>query len=81
MTMRITTQDITWIANQYRQGRSIDELVIDTGLSVKSIKRALAEAGEIYLSWHKTEQENVLLSYLRSKDIYNITDLFQATTL
>ncbi|AKG07795.1 hypothetical protein AAX06_06075 [Moraxella bovoculi] len=72
--MTVNAQDIQWVRNEYLAGRTIDEISIDTGKSVKTIKRYLAEAGVLNLSWHKTKEENNILKYLKSK---NITKLYQ----
>ncbi|WP_227503333.1 hypothetical protein [Moraxella bovoculi] len=70
----MNAQDIQWVRDEYLAGRTIDEISIDTGKSVKTIKRYLAEAGVLNLSWHKTREENSILKYLKSK---NITKLYQ----
>lgn len=72
--MTVNEQDIQWVRDEYLAGRTIDEISIDTGKSVKTIKRYLAEAGVLNLSWHKTKEENNILKYLKSK---NITKLYQ----
>ncbi|AKG13492.1 hypothetical protein AAX11_04975 [Moraxella bovoculi] len=72
--MTMNAQDIQWVRDEYLAGRTIDEISIDTGKSVKTIKRYLAEAGVLNLSWHKTREENSILKYLKSK---NITKLYQ----
>lgn len=56
--MTVKAQDIQWVKNEYLADRTIDEISIDTGKSVKTIKRYLAEAGVFSLSWHKTKEEN-----------------------
>lgn len=70
----MNAQDIQWVRDEYLAGRTIDEISIDTGKSVKTIKRYLAEAGVLNLSWHKTREEDSILKYLKSK---NITKLYQ----
>ncbi|ANB91464.1 hypothetical protein MOVS_05140 [Moraxella ovis] len=73
--MTVKVQDIQWVKNEYLAGRTIDEISIDTGKSVKTIKRYLAEAGVLNLSWHKTREENNILKYLKSKNITKLTQL------
>lgn len=73
--MTVKAQDIQWVKNEYLADRTIDEISIDTGKSVKTIKRYLAEAGVFSLSWHKTKEENDILKYLKSKNITKLSQL------
>lgn len=73
--MTVKAQDIEWVKNEYLADRTIEEISIDTGKSIKTIKRYLAEAGVITLSWHKTKEENNILKYLKSKKITKLTQL------
>lgn len=73
--MTVKAQDIQWVKNEYLSDRTIDEISIDTGKSVKTIKRYLAEAGVFSLSWHKTKEENDILKYLKSKNITKLSQL------
>lgn len=41
------------------------------------VKRALAEAGLLTLSWYKTKEENKMLIALASKGISNVTQLLE----
>lgn len=73
--MKVTQQEINWVKNEYQAGRSIDEISIDTGKSIKTIKRYLAEAGVKSYAWHKTKEENLMLIYLKAKGIFYLDDL------
>lgn len=73
--MNLSKEQINWIANEYRAGRELDEIKIDTGLSLPTVKRALAEAGELSLKWHKTPKEHELISYLKTKGINSVADI------
>lgn len=77
MTKRnqITEPAIKWFKQEYQAGRSLEEMAIDTGWSKQNIKRALAEAGVMYLSWYKTTHENELLKFLYSKGITRLDQI------
>lgn len=75
MAIRLNQSEINWFKDEYLNGRTIDEMAIDTGFSKQNVKRALAEADILNLSWYKTKKENELLMYLRSKDITSLTKL------
>ena len=66
---QITQPAIKWFKQEYQAGRTIEEMSIDTGWSKQNVKRALAEAGVMYLSWHKTNEENRILKYLYEHNI------------
>lgn len=76
--MNLDMRQIEWIAHEHRCGREIEEIKIDTGLSIASIKRALAEAGDLSLSWHKTKDEHAIITKLRE---YGVKDLASLNTL
>lgn len=78
MSIKINPLALEWIHNEFRSGRTIEEISVDTGMSRQNVKRALAEAGEIYLSWYKTHNENELLTYLKSKGITCVNQLIKA---
>ena len=78
MSIKIDSLALNWIQKEYQSGRTIEEIAIDTGMSKQNIKRALAECGELYLSWYKTVEENNLLAYLKSYDITNVRQLISA---
>lgn len=71
--MRLNAQQIDWISSEFQAGREVDEISIDTGLSVPSIKRALSEAGDIDLAWHKSKEQHKILQYLRSRGITKLS--------
>lgn len=73
--MTVKAQDIQWVKDEFLEGRTVEEISIDTGKSIKTIKRYLAEAGILNLSWHKTREENNILNYLKAKDINKLTQL------
>ena len=73
--MTVKAQDIEWVKNEYLANRTIEEISTDTGKSIKTIKRYLAEAGVITLSWHKTKEENNILRYLKAKKITKLNHL------
>lgn len=75
--MRLTKQEITWIANEFQSNRTVQEIAIDTGMSKQNVKRALAEAGLLTLSWYKTSEENKMLIALASKGISNVKELLE----
>lgn len=75
--MRLTKQEITWIANEFQSNRTVQEIAIDTGMSKQNVKRALAEAGLLTLSWYKTNEENKMLIALASKGISNVKELLK----
>lgn len=69
MAIKLTKPEINWFEKEYQNGRTIEEMAIDTGFSKQNVKRALAEAGLVYLSWYKTTEEDKILKFLRSKNI------------
>lgn len=71
--MRLNAQQIDWISSEFQAGREVDEISIDTGLSVPSIKRALSEAGDLDLAWHKSKEQHKILQYLRSRGITKLS--------
>ena len=71
--MRLNAEQIDWISSEFQAGREIEEISIDTGLSVPTIKRALSESGDIDLSWHKTKEQHKILQYLRSRGITKLS--------
>lgn len=73
--MRLTKQEIAWIANEFQSNRTVQEIAIDTGMSKQNVKRALAEAGLVNLSWYKTNEENKMLTFLKAKGINNTEQL------
>ena len=78
MSIKIDSLALNWIQKEYQSGRTIEEIAIDTGMSKQNVKRALAECGELSLSWYKTVEENDILDYLKSYDITNVKQLISA---
>lgn len=78
MAVKLTQPEINWFHQEYLAGRSIEEMSIDVGFSKQNTKRALAEAGDLYLSWYKTKEEDHILKYLRSIGITSLNQLKQA---
>lgn len=75
MAIKLSKPEINWFNQEYQNGRTIEEMAIDTGFSKQNVKRALAESGILYLSWYKTEEENEMLKYLRHKNITTLEQL------
>lgn len=75
--MRLTKHEIDWIAIEFENQRTVQEIAIDTGMSEQNVKRALAEAGLMNLSWYKTNEENKMLTFLRAKGINNTEQLLR----
>ncbi|MFB6349661.1 hypothetical protein ACFBZI_10655 [Moraxella sp. ZJ142] len=73
--MKLNPQEIAWIASEYQAGRTLQEIAIDTGMSCQNVKRALAEAGLLNLSWYKTKEEQLMLEYLTQLGITGKDDL------
>ena len=69
MSIKIDPLALDWIRNEFQSGRTIEEISVDTGMSKQNVKRALAECGEVSLSWYKTVEEDNMLSYLKTKGI------------
>lgn len=73
--MKLSSKEINWIADEFKSGRTVEELAIDTGMSKQNVKRALSEAGLMNLSWYKNNNEKLILAYLRGMGINNLTEL------
>ena len=78
MSIKIDPLALDWIRNEYQSGRTIEEISVDTGMSNQNVKRALAERGELSLSWYKTVEENAILDYLKANGITNVKQLISA---
>lgn len=72
MAVNIDPNMIQAIANEYQNGRTIEEISIDSGIGKNNVKRALCEANLMSLSWYKTQEEDDILLFL---DIIGITTL------
>lgn len=75
MTVRLNQQELNWVANEFQNDRTVQEIAIDTGMSVNNVKRALAEKGLLSLSWYKTADEIQMLNYLKAMGVNNLIDL------
>lgn len=75
MSIKIDPLALDWIHNEFRSGRTMEEISLDTGMSKQNVKRALAECGVLSLSWYKTVEENAILDYLKAKGITSASQL------
>lgn len=75
MTIKLNQQELNWVANEFQNDRTVQEIAIDTGMSVNNVKRALAEKGLLSLSWYKTTDEIQMLNYLKAMGVNNLIDL------
>ena len=75
MSIRLTQAEIQWIKQEYETGNTVQDIVFDTGMSVSNVKRALAEASVISLSWYKTNEENDMLEYLKQNNVTTLQEL------
>ena len=75
MSIRLTQAEIQWIKQEYGAGNTVQDIVFDTGMSVSNVKRALAEAGVLTLSWYKTNEENAMLEYLKQNNVTTLQEL------
>ncbi|OBX88466.1 hypothetical protein A7456_00575 [Moraxella nonliquefaciens] len=73
--MKLNQQELNWVANEFQNDRTVQEIAIDTGMSVSNVKRALAEKGLLSLSWYKTTDEIQMLNYLKAMGVNNLIDL------
>ena len=75
MAVNIDPNMIQAIANEYQNGRTIEEISIDSGIGKNNVKRALCEANLMSLSWYKTKEEDDILLFLDSIGITTLQDL------
>ena len=75
MTVKLNQQELNWVVNEFQNDRTVQEIAIDTGMSVNNVKRALAEKGLLSLSWYKTTDEIQMLNYLKAMGVNNLIDL------
>ena len=75
MTVKLNQQELNQVANEFQNDRTVQEIAIDTGMSVNNVKRALAEKGLLSLSWYKTTDEIQMLNYLKAMGVNNLIDL------
>lgn len=75
MSIRLNQAEIQWIKQEYEAGSTVQDIVLDTGMSVSNVKRALAEAGVLTLSWYKTNEDNAMLEYLKQNNVSTLEEL------
>ena len=77
---QIDKSSIQWFCQEYKNGRTVEEMAVDNGWSKQNIKRALAEGQLMHLSWYKTREEDSMLKYLKDIGITSARDLREAFT-
>ena len=75
---QIDKSSIQWFCQEYKNGRTVEEMAVDNGWSKQNVKRALAEGQLMYLSWYKTHEEDSMLKYLKDIGITSVRDLREA---
>lgn len=75
---QIDKSSIQWFCQEYKNGRTVEEMAIDNGWSKQNVKRALAEGQLMYLSWYKTREEDSMLKFLKEIGITSARDLREA---
>lgn len=75
MSIRLTQAEIQWIKQEYEEGNTVQDIAFDTGMSISNVKRALAEANVLTLSWYKTNEENAMLEYLKQNNVTTLEEL------
>ena len=75
MSIRLTQAEIQWIKQEYEAGNTVQDIAFDTGMSVSNVKRALAEAGVLTLSWYKTNNDIAMLEYLKQNNVTTLEEL------
>ena len=75
---QIDKSSIQWFCQEYKNGRTVEEMAVDNGWSKQNVKRALAEGQLMYLSWYKTHEEDSMLKYLKDIGITSASDLREA---
>ena len=75
---QIDKSSIQWFCQEYKNGRTVEEMAVDNGWSKQNVKRALAEGQLMYLSWYKTHEEDSMLKYLKELGITSASDLREA---
>ena len=75
---QIDKSSIQWFCQEYKNGRTIEEMAVDNGWSKQNVKRALAEGKLMYLSWYKTHEEDSMLKFLKEIGITSARDLREA---
>lgn len=77
---QIDKSSIQWFCQEYKNGRTVEEMAVDNGWSKQNVKRALAEGQLMYLSWYKTHEEDSMLKFLKEIGITSARDLREAFT-
>lgn len=72
---QIDKSSIQWFCQEYKNGRTVEEMAVDNGWSKQNVKRALAEGQLMYLSWYKTREEDSMLKFLKEIGITSARDL------
>ena len=75
MTVKLNQDEINYIARAYLSNYTIEEISVETGVGSQNVKRALAEAGVLTLSWYKTNEENAMLEYLKQNNVTTLQEL------
>ena len=75
MTVKLNKDEINYIARAYLSNYTIEEISVETGVGSQNVKRALAEAGVLTLSWYKTNEENAMLEYLKQNNVTTLQEL------
>ena len=75
---QIDKSSIQWFCQEYKNGRTVEEMAVDNGWSKQNVKRALAEGQLMYLSWYKTREEDSMLKFLKEIGITSASDLREA---
>ena len=75
---QIDKSSIQWFCQEYKNGRTVEEMAVDNGWSKQNVKRALAEGHLMYLSWYKTHEEDSMLKFLKEIGITSASDLREA---
>lgn len=77
MSKPVYTVELKDEAVQYyvNNDTTLEEVALLYGISSTTISRHLAELGYKDLKRHKTDRENAILKYLRTKNILTVEDL------
>lgn len=73
--MNINSKEINAIAELFKSGKTVTQIADQKDMSKQNVKRALAEAGLMQLSWYKTTNELQMLNYLKGMGINNLVEL------
>lgn len=74
--MNVSSNEINTIKYLFEQEeKTVAEISDQLAMSRQNVKRALAEAGLMTLSWYKTKEEIYMLNYLRGMGIKTLKEL------